>query len=397
MHSFRRVACAWILAALAMLTVWPAAAQVQQPVLAVVETDKELAPLADLLMAQLSQEGVQLVERKQLDAILQEQELSAAGLTERVNLVKVGRLVRADAFVLLSVEKGKDASLLRVRVAETAHGVRLLDALTAWDAQQALEAAGALAGSLKGVVDKLRLPAGQVMAVSIMRVNAGPDLPPEDKWLPEGLRGALSARLAAEPRVVVLEREDLDLLRQEKDLTAGEHGAFLGAAVLIDAFVGASPNKELVLTVELLDADGKSRGTTEVPVSADDPLAAVQAAAEKLVPRLTHAAAAGTLAGEAEAQQFYKRAGLFVGSVQNPDETMSLLATAHALAPQNARYGIGMHRFALTQSIEAGDPAAGQAALSTGCSRITSSRMSQTSGRSFSTMRCAALMVLARP
>ena len=34
---------------------------------------------------------------------------------------------------------------------------------------------------------------------------------------------------------------------------------------------------------------------------------------------------------------------------------------------------------------------------STGCSRITSSRMSQTSGRSFSTMRLAALIVLARP
>ena len=34
---------------------------------------------------------------------------------------------------------------------------------------------------------------------------------------------------------------------------------------------------------------------------------------------------------------------------------------------------------------------------STGCSRITSSRMSQTSGRSFSTRRLAALMVVAMP
>ncbi len=33
----------------------------------------------------------------------------------------------------------------------------------------------------------------------------------------------------------------------------------------------------------------------------------------------------------------------------------------------------------------------------TGCSRITCSRMSQTSGRSFSTMRLAALMVCAMP
>ena len=46
---------------------------------------------------------------------------------------------------------------------------------------------------------------------------------------------ALSARLSAEPRIVVLEREDLDLLLQEKGLTAGEHGGFRGSAVLIDS------------------------------------------------------------------------------------------------------------------------------------------------------------------
>jgi hypothetical protein len=78
----------WLIAALAactlLLSTLPASAEeptaAGQPAVAVVEMDKELGPLAALLTAQLSQEGVKLVERKQLDAVLQEQALSAAGL-----------------------------------------------------------------------------------------------------------------------------------------------------------------------------------------------------------------------------------------------------------------------------------------------------------------------------
>ena len=156
--------------ALIMGTAMQVPAFADEPTLAVVETDKELAPLAALLTAQLSQEGVRLVERKQLDAVLQEQALSAAGLTDRANLVKVGALVRADAFVLLSLEKAEKGDLLRVRVAETAHGVRLMDACDAWDPQKADATAALLDGKLKGLVAKLGLPPGQVIAVGIMDV-----------------------------------------------------------------------------------------------------------------------------------------------------------------------------------------------------------------------------------
>ena len=214
-------------------------------------TDKELAPLADLLTVQLSQEGVQLVESSQLDAVLQEQELSASGLTDRANLVKVGRLVRADAFVLLSLEKGdkeqmeslarlresgdlpKDLTvkstlenLVRLRVSETVHGIRLLDTFEAWDPRKAIAVAGALSARLKSVVDKLKLPAGQAVAVGIVGVRRM-ILGDEYQWLCQALAGALSARLSAEPRIVVLEREDLDLLMQEKALTSRRAGRLL--------------------------------------------------------------------------------------------------------------------------------------------------------------------------
>ena len=111
------------------------------------------SPLVSLLETQLSQtEGIQVLERAQIDKILQEQQLSLAGLLERNSIIEAGRLLRADAFILLSRESSSTdtklsqpipvdeldevlpktdnvpkGQLIRVRVAETAHGLRLLD------------------------------------------------------------------------------------------------------------------------------------------------------------------------------------------------------------------------------------------------------------------------------
>ena len=279
-----------------------AASGAEAPTLAVVETDAQLAPLADLLTAQLSQEGVQLVERKQLDAVLQEQELSAAGLTDRANMVKVGKLVRADAFVLLSLEATGRMPVVRLRVAETAHGIRLLDTFSAWAPAKAQEAAGAMAAGLKGVVDKLEMPPGQVVAVGIMDVRRSL-LGDEEQWLCLSLKAALSARLSVEPRIAVLERDDLDLLMQEKALTSGEQGGFWRSAVLITGVLEPQ-GKGMELALGLQGPGGADLGTVVVPASDEAPAAAAQEAALKLVPKLTDAAASATWSPEQEAAEF---------------------------------------------------------------------------------------------
>ena len=68
------------------------------------------SPLAALLEAKLSQrEDIRLLERAEIDKILQEQQFSAAGLVRREAVIKVGQLLRADALVLLSAEDGEGA------------------------------------------------------------------------------------------------------------------------------------------------------------------------------------------------------------------------------------------------------------------------------------------------
>ena len=179
--------------------------------------------------------------------------------------MKVGALVRADAFVLLSLEKGEKGSLLRLRVVETAYGVRLVDTFEEWDARKVDATAAALGGTLKGAVDKLKLPSGQVVAVGIIGVRRT-ILGDEYQWLCRALAGALSARLSVEPRIVVLEREDLDLLMQEKALTSGAQGGFWNSAVLIDGLLSPA-GKSMELKLTLQGAGSKDEGTVTVPVS----------------------------------------------------------------------------------------------------------------------------------
>ncbi len=331
----------------------PAAAAQQQPTLAVVATDKSLEPLGDLLTAQLSQDGVQLVERQQLDAVLQEQALSASGLTDRATLVKVGRLVRADAFVLLSLEKGQKGSLLRVRVAETGSGARLMDSLLPWDPTAAQPLAGALAGKVKDLAAKLALPPGQVVAVA--------EIPLMNAWTPLGhrdvedpIRTALTARLSANPRIIVMEREDLYLLLKEKALARGEQGPFRGSALLIGgAFrdVGKRPDMELTFYVHGAQGMRTTKSHVTVMVSADDPAAAGEEAAEQLAPMLTAAVADGNWDPEREAAEFYDRVPR-LGATYRPEEALVALQTAHALAPANVEYATKMHSLEFLMSME---------------------------------------------
>ena len=61
------------------------------------------SPLISLLEVELSQtEGIELLERGEIEAILKEQELILSGMLDRKNILKIGRLLRTDAFLLLN-------------------------------------------------------------------------------------------------------------------------------------------------------------------------------------------------------------------------------------------------------------------------------------------------------
>ena len=96
--------------------------------------DLHKSPLVSLLEAKLSQrEEIQLLERAQIDRILQEQQLqlisSARGVHERI---AAGKLLKADLLVLLRAREKGDIRQLDIIVAETKGGLRLLVRTILW-------------------------------------------------------------------------------------------------------------------------------------------------------------------------------------------------------------------------------------------------------------------------
>ncbi len=309
--------------------------------LAIVETDPELSPLSSLLEVQLSRQGLSLVERSELDRILQEQELSAAGLVDRAALLTVGRLVRADAFLLLSLEVApkegdEPEGLLRVRLVETAHGVRLLDWFAAWRPDEAEEAAAGICETALGAISKLKLPPGELIPIGIVDIHRV-QLGEEHQWVCRALTTMLSSRLSKEPRVVVLEREDLKLLMEEKQLTEGEEGRFWGSGVLIEGYVQRAAEDRLDIKLELRRSSGPQLHSLTERVRPDRLSEAVEKIAEATVREVADAPVLAAWEPEHEAEQFFRQGQLLKAHGRH-QAALPLLETAHALVPGSLEY-----------------------------------------------------------
>jgi hypothetical protein len=99
----------------------------QRPVrLALLESTNAVLPpnaLVDLLAARLSAtDRFELVERAALDAILRELSLSAASLSKSAEAVRVGRMLKADWFLLLSYPAGMTNAML-AKILDASTGV----------------------------------------------------------------------------------------------------------------------------------------------------------------------------------------------------------------------------------------------------------------------------------
>ncbi|MEJ2648449.1 MAG: CsgG/HfaB family protein, partial [Sedimentisphaerales bacterium] len=174
------------------------------------------SPLVSLLEAQLSQtQSVKLLERAAIDKVLEEQRLNAAGLLDRSTTIKIGKLLRADVFIILSRENHSNTTsgpippgaipnkgggfastlttpselnqteeaptensqaddsgdLIRVRLAETAHGLRLLDYFEQSNSANPQEAVAGIIRKVQSVLGKINQPGGKLIPVGIVDIH----------------------------------------------------------------------------------------------------------------------------------------------------------------------------------------------------------------------------------
>ena len=90
---------------------WAQEAKPWRLALASAATGEPINNLLDLTQAKLSAEPkLELLERKAIAKLLAEQKLSLSGLVDANSAVKVGKILRADAFALIEADStGKEA------------------------------------------------------------------------------------------------------------------------------------------------------------------------------------------------------------------------------------------------------------------------------------------------
>ncbi len=301
-------------------------------------SDLSKSPLVSLLEVELSQkEGIQLLERAEIDKILDEQKLSAAGLLDRNTAVKIGKLLRADAFLILSLESRiQDANdLIRVRFAETAHGVRLLDYFEESESSNPKEAIERIIRKIESMLNKITQPDEELIPVGIVDIHRV-ELGEKYKMLERTLPTMLSVRLSLEPQIIMLEREDLKVLLDEKLRTESEDSKFWNSAILIDGYIKPN-NGQLEMYLNLKQPDGTVLKSLIVPVEPNKPTIAIEKAVAEINKNLNDSPPSGRWDTRLEAAQYYIQ-GKMLEAHNRHEEAISIFETAHSLQPQNVYF-----------------------------------------------------------
>jgi len=340
-----------ILISLVGTTALMAKEKTPQPTIAVLGTTSELSDLCAIVEAGLFQEGIVLVERAKIEKILQEQKLTAAGLVDRDNLLKLGQLIRADGFLLISVEevkkeeknienpenpKEKALTLLRIRLIDTAHGLRFLDTFEEWDNTKLKETTERITENISEIASKLILPPDKAIPIGIVGIHRV-ELDERYQWLTRALPTMLSARLNKEPRIIMLEREDLKMLLEEKQLTQGKDTAFWGSAVLIDGYLQRTGKEKIELKLQLKNFSGGEIATFTTSINPEESLGTINKMATDIIRKLLKSSPSTSWQPQKEAEEFFRQGDLLRKNGRHKD-AIEPLETAYALQPDNITY-----------------------------------------------------------
>lgn len=233
-----------------LLLVWGMANSLAQtntsPIrLAIVPMDSASATMADLLTVDLSRTpDVILLERATINRVLSEHALSASSSPR--DYLKLGQIVSADGLLLLNVEENGSTSLLNVRLVSAKHGVVLLTEryaqtrdMRAWSA--------AFASRLGKSLAKLASLKKDAIPLSIINLRSATQSA-QGRELEKQLKLLTIERLSQEPRVFVLERQQMQTLAEEREL-APTDSSFWNGSYLLDCTVdpnGFSVEKVLI-------------------------------------------------------------------------------------------------------------------------------------------------------
>ena len=185
--------------------------------LAIIPAEGERAPLEAVvsqLEIQFSKfQDITLLERSQISKIIEELQLGTTGVMKAADAPRLGKMLAAPVLLYADVIPKTEPVLYRLRFVESATGIILANILkTSVDSNQDItDIRDALAAALK----KQAVPLDQRHLIGILGIN-NTDIGTQLDGTAEALSMFLSVDLAQAPEVIVLEREDLQYLEQER-------------------------------------------------------------------------------------------------------------------------------------------------------------------------------------
>jgi hypothetical protein len=289
----------------------------------------------DFLTLALGQEPqVALLERGQVERILREQSLGM--MLAGTNAVRAGKLVAADAFLMLELQTNQT---VRVLLVDAHYGLRLWDVMFALTANpgDSEERARSLA---KGTVFRLAnfvcgTDTPRTVSVSAFRSE---EMSKRWDWLGETLGAAIEQRLSLQPGLVVMERAQTRPLTEERELTQGLPESLLASTVIVDGAYRidrAQGTNAVIMTLRCRRNNVTTLETT-VPGSVTNLAELEEKAVAIIATNVGSKAGCGSMDPAAESAMLADEASGMLA--HEPQRALSLAEAASALQPDNIDY-----------------------------------------------------------
>jgi hypothetical protein len=318
----------------------------QQPRVAIVAPSAATAGLVDVLTAALADEpGLALVERQAIAQVVGELELAGGAKVADATL-KLGGLLAADAILFLAPEPRAEPPQVRLKLVEARTGIRLGD----WP----VPAAGMNAGDVADVRAGLR-PAVATLGMSpadrhlVGMIGIRPEVANSELSTTSRALSVLVGRdLAALPGVVVLDRDQLRRLADERNLTGVELDLKASTRILEGGI--RRVGDRFAVTLKMVPLAGGAGRTVEFTSAAD--LAAVRRAAIESIAGLFDAdpptlpSPADTAAESAHLAARAKR----LTDLLEHAEAIRLAEAAYALAPSKETFQVARDAYSQYES-----------------------------------------------
>ena len=213
--------------------------------LAIIAEQPSAPTAADLLTAELSaKQGVQLLERNEINKVYQEQGLSAGNK----DYLKLGQVLGADGLLLLSSLAEGTNQFLQTRLVAVGPGVVIASVRCPWPIADTVGWANWTARHFEPFMPKLSVLVKDAIPISVVNVRSAVRSAEEEETERQLTLLAVE-RLSHEREFFVLERQRMELLGAEKELRGGGEAAFWNGSHLLDGVVDRDGYSKDVLTL----------------------------------------------------------------------------------------------------------------------------------------------------